>query len=107
MFKRGKLGGLEGGQYRPLTDSDIRSMHEAIVRILSEIGIKVANKKGFDLFKAKGLKTDDEKQLRNHVTHGGSLESSATSNAHHAYCSMPVLRGFTWSGHVDSGSGSQ
>jgi trimethylamine--corrinoid protein Co-methyltransferase len=63
MFKRGKLGGLDGGQYRPLTDSDIRSMHEAIVRILSEIGIKVANRKGFERFKEKGLKTDDEKQL--------------------------------------------
>jgi trimethylamine--corrinoid protein Co-methyltransferase len=38
-------------------------MHEAIVRILSEVGVKVANKKGFELFKEKGLKTDDAKQL--------------------------------------------
>ena len=63
MFKRGKLGGLDGGQYRPLTDSDIRKMHQAILRIMSEIGIKVANRKAFELFKSKGLKTDEEKQL--------------------------------------------
>ena len=63
MFKRGKLGGLDGGQYRPLTDSDIRKMHQAVVRIMSEIGIKVANRKAFELFKSKGVKTDEEKQL--------------------------------------------
>ncbi len=63
MFKRGKLGGLEGGQYSPLTDSDVQSMHEAVVRILSEVGIKVANQRAFELFKEKGLDTDDEKQL--------------------------------------------
>ena len=63
MFKRGKLGGLDGGQYRPLTDSDVRKVHQAVVRIMSEIGIKVANRKAFELFKSKGLKTDEEKQL--------------------------------------------
>ena len=63
MFKRGKLGGLDGGLYRPFTDSDIKRMHEAIVRILSEIGIKVPNRRGFDLFKEAGVKTDEEKQL--------------------------------------------
>ena len=63
MFKRGKLGGLDGGIYRPLTDSDILSMNEAILRLLSEVGIKVANKRAFELFKEKGIRTDDEKQL--------------------------------------------
>ncbi len=63
MFKRGKLGGLDGGMYRPLTDSDILSMHEAIVTLMSDIGIKVANQKAFELFKDKGLKTDEEKSL--------------------------------------------
>jgi trimethylamine--corrinoid protein Co-methyltransferase len=63
MMKRGKLGGLDGGQYRPLTESDERRMHEAIIRLLSEVGVKVATKEGFELFKAKGLKTDSEKHL--------------------------------------------
>lgn len=63
MIKRGKLGGLNGGQYRPLTDSDMRRMHEAVVRLTTEIGIKVECKEAFDLFKDKGLKTDIEKKL--------------------------------------------
>jgi trimethylamine--corrinoid protein Co-methyltransferase len=63
MFKRGKLGGLDGGLYRPLTDSDIRRMHEGIVRLMSEVGIKVANKRAFELFKAAGVRTNQEKQL--------------------------------------------
>ena len=58
MFKKGKLGGLDGGLYRPFSDSDIKKMHGAIVRILSEIGIKVPNRRGFDLFKKAGVKTD-------------------------------------------------
>jgi trimethylamine--corrinoid protein Co-methyltransferase len=63
MIKRGKLGGLDGGLYRPLTDSDIRSMHEAIVKLMSEVGIKVANKRAFKLFKDRGVRTNEEKQL--------------------------------------------
>ncbi|MBI5445172.1 MAG: trimethylamine methyltransferase family protein [Deltaproteobacteria bacterium] len=63
MFKRGKLGGLDGGLYRPLTDSDQRRMHEAIVRLLGEAGVKVANARAFELFKKAGLRVNAEKQL--------------------------------------------
>ena len=63
MSTTGKLGGLDGGLYRPLTDSDIKKMHEAILRLLSEVGVKVANKKAFELFRAKGIRLDEEKQL--------------------------------------------
>lgn len=63
MLKRGKLGGLDGGLYRPLTESDVRRMHQGIVRILSEIGVKVANKRAFELFKGAGLRTDEGKSL--------------------------------------------
>jgi len=63
MLKGGTLGGLNGGYYRPFTDSDVKLMHEGIVRLMSEVGIKVATKRGFDLFKAKGLRTDAEKKI--------------------------------------------
>lgn len=63
MTKVGKLGGLVGGIYRPFTDSDTQRMHEAILRIMSEVGIKVANERAFDLFKTKGVRTDDEKKM--------------------------------------------
>lgn len=63
MFKRGKLGGLEGGQYRPWSDSDIRKVHTAIVRLLSEVGVRMPNKRGFELFREAGAKVDADKQL--------------------------------------------
>ena len=63
MFKKGKLGGLDGGIYRPLSSSDVRHMNEAVVRLMSEVGIKVANDRAFELFKKKGVRTDDAKGL--------------------------------------------
>lgn len=63
MFRRGKLGGLDGGLYRPLDDSDIARMHQAIVRILGEVGVKVPNERAFDLFRQAGCRTDEEKRL--------------------------------------------
>ena len=63
MSNRGKLGGLDGGMYRPFSDSDVQKVHEAIVRLVSEVGIKVANARGFELFKEKGIRTDEEKRL--------------------------------------------
>lgn len=62
-MKKGTLGGLDGGLYRPFTDSDVRKVDGAITRLLSEVGIKVANKRAFELFKAKGIETDQEKKL--------------------------------------------
>ncbi len=63
MSNRGKLGGLDGGMYRPFSDSDVQKVHEAIVRLMSEVGIKVANARAFELFKEKGIRTDEEKRL--------------------------------------------
>jgi len=62
MEKR-TLGGLDGGIYRPFTDVDLRKVDGAITRLLSEVGIKVANKRAFELFKAKGIETDEAKKL--------------------------------------------
>lgn len=63
MFKRGKLGGLEGGLYRPLSQSDIKHIHETVLRIYDEVGIQIRTKKGFDLFKEKGARVSEEKQI--------------------------------------------
>jgi trimethylamine--corrinoid protein Co-methyltransferase len=63
MFKRGKLGGLEGGMYRPLSESNIKHIHETVMRIYQEVGIQISSKRGFDLFKEKGAKISEEKQI--------------------------------------------
>lgn len=63
MFKRGRLGGLDGGLYQPFDASDIRKVHRAVVRIMSETGVTVHNERAFQLFKDRGIPTDDDKQL--------------------------------------------
>jgi trimethylamine--corrinoid protein Co-methyltransferase len=63
MFKRGQLGGLDGGFYRPLSESDIRHIHETVMRIYQEIGIQVSTRRGFDVFREKGAKVSEEKQI--------------------------------------------
>jgi len=63
MFKRGKLGGLDGGLYRPLGESDMRHIHETVMRIFQEIGIQVSTRKGFQIFKDKGVKVSEDKQI--------------------------------------------
>ncbi len=63
MLKGGKLGGLEGGIYRPLSESDMKHIHETVMRIYGEIGIQICTKRGFDLFREKGARVSEEKQV--------------------------------------------
>jgi trimethylamine--corrinoid protein Co-methyltransferase len=63
MSRRGKLGGLEGGLYRPLSESDMKHIHETVMRVFQEVGIQVTTKRGFDRFREKGAKTLDEDQI--------------------------------------------
>ena len=63
MFKRGKLGGLDGNLYRPLSESDIKHIHETVMRIYEEVGIQVSTKRGFDLFKEKGARVSEERHI--------------------------------------------
>lgn len=52
--------GLESGRYKPLTDEDIKAIHENSMRVFSEIGIKVNDDKALDLFESAGAKVDRE-----------------------------------------------
>jgi trimethylamine--corrinoid protein Co-methyltransferase len=63
MVKRGNLGGLDGGLYRPLSKSDMKHIHETVMRVYQEIGIQVSTKRGFDLFKNRGAKVSDHDQI--------------------------------------------
>jgi trimethylamine--corrinoid protein Co-methyltransferase len=51
--------GYEGGSYKPLSDEDIRAIHETSLRVFSEIGIKVNNRQALELFSSAGAKVDD------------------------------------------------
>lgn len=51
----------EGAQYRPLTDSEISSIHEASLVVLTETGIQVPNPPALEIFRQAGAKVDDER----------------------------------------------
>jgi len=55
--------GVEGGSYRPLSDEDLKQIHETSMQVFSELGIKVKSKEAFDLFKAAGAQGDSEEGI--------------------------------------------
>jgi trimethylamine---corrinoid protein Co-methyltransferase len=49
-----------GGQYKPLSEKNILKIHETSLRILEEIGVKVALEEALRIFKKHGAKVDGE-----------------------------------------------
>ncbi len=56
--------GLSGGQYKPLTDADIREIHGAALQALEEIGLADAPESGVDAMVAAGATYADDKRVR-------------------------------------------
>jgi len=50
--------GIEEKFYNPLTEEDIRAIHDTSMRVFSEIGIKVSNERARDLFAAADATVD-------------------------------------------------
>ena len=51
-------GGLDGGWYKPLTDSGIERIHAASLDVLEQIGIEVQPSECRDIFEAAGARVD-------------------------------------------------
>ena len=49
-----------GGQYKPLSEKSIVKIHETSLRILEEIGVKVALEEALQIFKKHGAKVEGE-----------------------------------------------
>ncbi len=54
------MSGLIGGQYKPLSEENIVKIHETSLRILEEIGVKVALEEALQIFKKHGAKVEGE-----------------------------------------------
>jgi trimethylamine---corrinoid protein Co-methyltransferase len=54
------MNGLIGGQYKPLSDKGVVKIHETALRILEEIGVKVALEEALEIFKKYGAKINGE-----------------------------------------------
>ena len=51
---------LSGGQYRPLSEQEIVRIHEAALRILEEIGVRVGLEEAREIFRRHGARIDGE-----------------------------------------------
>ena len=51
--------GLLGGQYRPLNDRDVRRIHETVLKVFSEVGVRVSLPEARELFKRAGASVED------------------------------------------------
>jgi len=57
------LKGLDGGRYRPLTDSDIEKIHQTVLRVFSEVGVQVNYDEALKLFEEAGAWVDRESRI--------------------------------------------
>jgi trimethylamine--corrinoid protein Co-methyltransferase len=53
--------GLVGGQYRPLTDAQIKQIHQASLRVLEHTGVHVAHEEALALYRQGGARTDGQR----------------------------------------------
>ncbi len=55
--------GLSGGQYLPLTDSDIEQIHQTNLKVFAEIGVQVNFPEARELFQKAGATVDDSTRI--------------------------------------------
>jgi trimethylamine--corrinoid protein Co-methyltransferase len=55
--------GLSGGQYLPLTDSDIEQIHQTNLKVFAEIGVQVNFPEARELFRKAGATVDDATRI--------------------------------------------
>ena len=71
-------GGLPGGSYRPLSQDDIKRIHEASLDVLERVGIEVQPSECRDIFQQAGVKIDTD---RNRVYIPRSMVEDALATA--------------------------
>lgn len=55
--------GLQGGQYRPLTDNDIEQIHRTVMRVFTEVGVQVNHEEALEIFRKAGARVDDRSRI--------------------------------------------
>ncbi|WP_240984605.1 trimethylamine methyltransferase family protein [Acididesulfobacillus acetoxydans] len=49
---------LNGGQFRLFNDRQVNAIHEGVVRLLEDVGLKVKSKRAYEIFEKSGALTD-------------------------------------------------
>ncbi|MFC1860927.1 trimethylamine methyltransferase family protein [Chloroflexota bacterium] len=65
--------GLTGGSFKPLTDESISRIHQAVMRIIEEVGFEVNSETALKLFEGAGARVDWDKN-RVYMPQGKALE---------------------------------
>jgi trimethylamine--corrinoid protein Co-methyltransferase len=55
--------GLQGGQYRPLTEKDISKIHETSLKVFREVGIQVNYPEALETFRKAGAGIDESSKI--------------------------------------------
>ncbi len=55
--------GLPGGQYNPMSEQDVKKIHETSLRVFAEVGVKVNFPEALELFRREGATVDDAKRV--------------------------------------------
>lgn len=56
--------GLEGGSFKPLDEASIQKIHQAVLKVLEEIGLADAPQSGIEIMTAAGATLGDDGRLR-------------------------------------------
>ena len=54
---------VKGGQYKILSDNQVKDLHNATMEVLCEVGINIQHNEALDLMKSNGCKVDYAKQI--------------------------------------------
>ena len=54
---------VKGGQYKPLSEQQIKELHKATMEVLTEVGIKIKHNEALDLMKGNGCDVDYDSQI--------------------------------------------
>jgi trimethylamine--corrinoid protein Co-methyltransferase len=73
--------GMEGGQYKPLSEAGLQRIHHASLEVLEHTGVEVEPSEAREIFRAAGARMDEERQR---VDLPGRLVERALSSASHA-----------------------
>ncbi|MBW8034635.1 MAG: hypothetical protein FVQ79_02965 [Planctomycetes bacterium] len=63
MFLKDRIVPVKGGQYKLLTENQIKDLHQATVQVLEEVGISVQHAEALELMESCGCKVDYDKQI--------------------------------------------
>jgi len=54
---------VKGGEYKLLSEDQLKALHDAAMRVLSEVGLKIMHNDALDLMKSNGCDIDYDKQV--------------------------------------------